>query len=925
MTAAAPAATAPPPEWGVTLTCRRRVVTRAALSKSRTLFGAVAVVLAIALGALGTVTASTAPARADIFGISDAVQDWLCGISRPTEPWEAVGDGPESWMANKNLTGAVPPAQLIAAADGVSTAAVAGSATTTAPATMDQVRALPAGNYTLYEVAGLRGLSWWTIPANPDGSKNCDLWAYIWTQAANLVFSANKTLLQVIIAVHESAETSDPLAFLYDASGGILADVFTLFFMPVALIMLIFTGMWLGIQGARGRGTPRQALGAVGAAMAITALGAFAYLINTDGQDGFRGAAKTVDTMISQANAVGTNAIFDHLTDPGQACALPKDAVNIQRGIRATSCVLADALAYRPWEIGQFGGAGANPIPIPANVSILMPAHGVITFDRIQAAMKSSHAVALPCYVNFNGCKDLRTYLIAQHGGVQIAEAPNGHTGYLMCANSAAAGKDSDFAGFMKLVGSEMCSPMDMAWQVLAVADQATARAYAGDVGIARVSQAFSALMGTAVIGASVIILSLIALSWAAMTFVLYCIGPFKLAFATYAGKVKIAREWLVDLVYAWLARLVYGFVLALVVMIIMWLMAADLSFGMRMVWLAVILFMFWKMLQKIQKLIRPGAASMDPDVVGGVRKGIGQVSKHSRRSAVGGFDGVRDSVSRARDRMTDPTRGRIRRTISTVASPLAVLGGGLRGAATGRTGPERRMEKALAGARRRPTTSTNPGRSTSEGKDTSKSRSRSGSTGGSTRPGGGRGDDTARSTRKAGTRNPNSVKAKDAPSRVYLNPRPNEPRSPGRAARFVDSATGTPPVGQKPGRSEKKTQERRLVSPVSRPTPPKNPAPAPPRAAAAVIDAPRPRPTGRPPVVEGAPRRPRNRARSTDQPAPVRPPLPPSTPPAVRRELPRAAVRPARVKELEPARPPTASKQPTPPPVPAARRKVDQ
>ena len=42
----------------------------------------------------------------DVLGISESVQNWVCGIVNPSEPWEGVGDGPESWMSNRNLAGA---------------------------------------------------------------------------------------------------------------------------------------------------------------------------------------------------------------------------------------------------------------------------------------------------------------------------------------------------------------------------------------------------------------------------------------------------------------------------------------------------------------------------------------------------------------------------------------------------------------------------------------------------------------------------------------------------------------------------------------------------------------------------------------------------------------------------------------------------
>jgi hypothetical protein len=84
-------------------------------------------------------------------------------------------------MSNRNLAGAkqVAPIHVDAAGQAFSAAA---PATDVVPDTMDQLPALPPGDYTLYEVAGLRGLSWWTIPLNVDGSRNCSLWNYVWSQ-----------------------------------------------------------------------------------------------------------------------------------------------------------------------------------------------------------------------------------------------------------------------------------------------------------------------------------------------------------------------------------------------------------------------------------------------------------------------------------------------------------------------------------------------------------------------------------------------------------------------------------------------------------------------------------------------------------------------------------------------------------------------
>ena len=49
--------------------------------------------MALLLGLAGTTLASTSTANADIFGVSDAVEDWICGIVSPNETWESVGEG----------------------------------------------------------------------------------------------------------------------------------------------------------------------------------------------------------------------------------------------------------------------------------------------------------------------------------------------------------------------------------------------------------------------------------------------------------------------------------------------------------------------------------------------------------------------------------------------------------------------------------------------------------------------------------------------------------------------------------------------------------------------------------------------------------------------------------------------------------------
>ena len=700
---------APPADfaWGMTLDSSRERWTGSARRRVPAAAAAAALLLEMLLGIAGATVASSSPAQADVLGISSTVQDWICGIVAPSEPWEGVGDGPESWMSNLNLAKVKPaPAKVV---DTKGTIHLTPASSTLAPSTMDQLTSVPPGTYTLYEIAGLRGLSWWTIPLNTNGSRNCSLWNYVWSQSGNLTFTINKTALQIVISIKEAASAEDPLSFLYDASGGVMSTVFTLVFVPIAALMLLATAIWLGIQSARGNHGLRAALGGVGATFGIIALAAFLYTaVNSvnSGQNGFRGIARIADEGISAVNAVATNGMFNTLAQNTGSCSLPADNTSATRGQRITSCVMADALAYRPWEIGQFGGAGANPIPLPAGWTAVMPgADGTIP----AAALKGQKT--LPCYVNFDKCADLRTYLIAQHGGIQLGGNLNGHQGYLVCAaqslvtvtvNSGLSWLGAVLPVFGALDNqtftidtTSVCSPMFRTFIVLANTDPQTADAYSGNVGIARVSQALSSLIGTAVAGIAVLVISLITMCWQAMTFSLYITGAFKLAFAVYSGKIKIAREWFGDIVYSWAARLAYGIVLNLTILMIVWMLSSTINFGMRLVWLGVILFMFFKLIQKVQEMIKPSASALRVDPV----KTAKDVGRRTRRASIDGTDGIRDTLQRRKYLAADPTRGKTRRTVSAIAAPLTVLGGGLRGAATGSTGAERRNRKAIVAA----------------------------------------------------------------------------------------------------------------------------------------------------------------------------------------------------------------------------------
>ena len=113
-----------PQVWGIATAPTRDTRVATGLRGLRTAGSVLVVTVTVLLGAAGTVMASTSSANADILGISGSVQDWICGIVNPSEPWEGVGDGPESWMSNRNLAGAkqIAPIQVDATGQAFSAA-----------------------------------------------------------------------------------------------------------------------------------------------------------------------------------------------------------------------------------------------------------------------------------------------------------------------------------------------------------------------------------------------------------------------------------------------------------------------------------------------------------------------------------------------------------------------------------------------------------------------------------------------------------------------------------------------------------------------------------------------------------------------------------------------------------------------------------
>ena len=104
-----------------------------------------------------------------------------------------------------------------------------------------------------------------------------------------------------------------------------------------------------------------------------------------------------------------------------------------------------------------------------------------------------------------------------------------------------------------------------------------------------------------------------------------------------------------------------------------------------------------------MQELIRPGAASIAPNLAGDVQRrtagGAKTVTRAATRTTVGAGAGVLAAGQRRRMMAADPTRGPVRRTAGTLLTPVSLLTGGLRGAALGPQDAHRRSYKTMSKA----------------------------------------------------------------------------------------------------------------------------------------------------------------------------------------------------------------------------------
>lgn len=583
---------------------------------------AVSLVVGLMGLSLALVNPGTANGNAFTRAVGGMMDDVTCSMSAPNLSNEPIGTGPENMISNINFGGAEKPG-LPANEQPPRYADVATNFTKASSATNFSLE-----DYTLYEVAGLRGLKWVNWQKDNMGDSMCSFPQWVSVMTGNMLFKVTVYGLQTTLAFKEWSQVANPLEMLYDRANPLVAEVFSMFFLPMAGVMFMVAGLAIGIRATRGNEGLRQGLGDVAGSLLVCVLAGFTYMgvaaasWDNPNSNGFYMTAEFLDTTAGGLNNAFAEAVFSMVdTNEVSMCQRPtsagSDVSPVAPGQRITSCILAESLAYKPWAIGQFGLAGANPIPTATEATRFSDPR-VDAEPAMDQGSGGSEEAGLPCYNNvpdFNGigCGDMRSYLIAQAGGPSIAARMQA------CLDDAGVDTGDDEVDYEVLARCEPYHAVasDLYYQAEngggMYPSEATdiVAAYRGQGSFPHVAQAFSSIIGVVVTGIGLGSMGVITLMWHAWLWALFVMGLFQLLWAVYPGKAKVAQEWLANVLSTFAQRVLYGFAMTLMIWVISIVFAMQINTGIKILWTILVLVATWMLIQKIQN----SAADKAPNV----------------------------------------------------------------------------------------------------------------------------------------------------------------------------------------------------------------------------------------------------------------------------------------------------------------------
>lgn len=572
---------------------------------------------AVAVFAAVTVSLGAPGAASGIFGIGDMVEsiknDMLCSFTRPDLTQQGVGTGPESMLPSRNF-GQVKGFSNV----------------NETPSYSDQIGQFDRlganqsmDNYTLYEIAGLRGIKFVNWQKNDSGDEQCSIMPWLSVTSGNMIMSLNTYILQGIITLKEISQSGRPFEFLYDKTIPLVDTLFNGLFIPAAALMFVLLGISVVVRAASGGNGFREAVGDMWGTTLAVIVGAMLFsgltVANWSNPDssGFFYFGSMLDSATSSVNSAVAEASFRALNLDGSSslCKQPRPVpaatgqdeayVAAAPGQRYSSCILAEGLAYRPWALGQFGSAGNDQIS-PAEKTTRFGDPRIGGKSNLVTSKPDAKGQGVPCYNNYLGCADMRSYLIAQEGGPSFDAArkvcmqdEGDYTHLIQC--------DPYHAVANQLVLLEKSNKPS-----IANAAGGISRSYHGEGLFPHLTQSIVALVASLIVGAGVGVISVMSLWWQFMLLVLFITGVPRLMYASFPGRASALKEYGADFVSTFLQRIGYGLLSLAMIAGVALIFGAGMAMGLKILFTALLMFGMMRSFKKIQDAMKVKGSTIE-------------------------------------------------------------------------------------------------------------------------------------------------------------------------------------------------------------------------------------------------------------------------------------------------------------------------
>ncbi|MEU6313468.1 hypothetical protein [Streptomyces sp. NPDC047014] len=438
-----------------------------------------------------------------------------------------------------------------------------------------------AKNYTMYELAGMRGLNWSMtmrgvgdasqdsgfLGMNANGADHCSIMNFINNGLADTVFDLTKLLTRASISIKEYASNPSPLSGLYEGRNNAVDTLKDNLFIPAVPVLITLTGIW--VFGKWRKNEMREAWSGVGWA----ALTTIAVVVMLTGGN-YQKVINEADSGIAQANSLLSEAVLSGLSGTMQPpCDLPQGAKN--RGVRVNSCAMYDTLLFRPWALGQFGE--------PGSACIFRKEKGEVREGECLPKSRDDK-----CTWGTPGtarCEDLRIrQLVAQaRTNKEIGEDLDKYNDdWVPIRYDMAGGKGANHDK-----GDYFIYPVSF-------------NEWAGHNAGDRLGIAFYSVFAALIVGVMVIVLSALTLLWHAVTLIMIIMLPLIATLGIHPSQQKLLKGWLETFIHSFVLRAGFGVILTVLLVLYQMILPARISLGMQLLMLLLVTIAVVMMLKKL-------------------------------------------------------------------------------------------------------------------------------------------------------------------------------------------------------------------------------------------------------------------------------------------------------------------------------------